>query len=96
MRKPRQIVGRKHKRVVGQYLHAKQQTVDLEKQVAARARVLEKQLMADGARLKAAMRPAVEPFKLRRLEVAYLKVMHRLAAVRRAYRMAVETVARES
>jgi len=79
-----------HRRLVGLQAVSLQRAVDLNNQIADRAAQLEKDLMRDAEGLRKAMAGEESQYRLRRLEAAYLKVMHRLAMVRRAHALARE------
>ncbi|MDI9586450.1 MAG: hypothetical protein QM473_19680, partial [Acidobacteriota bacterium] len=87
---PRYKMSKDHRRLVGLQAVSLQRAVDLNNQIADRAAQLEKDLMRDAEGLRKAMAGEESQYRLRRLEAAYLKVMHRLAMVRRAHALARE------
>jgi len=83
-------MSKEHRRLVGLQTVSLQRAVDLNRQIADRAAQLEKDLMRDAEGLRKAMAAERSQYRLRRLEARYLKVMHRLAMVRRAHALARE------
>ncbi len=79
-----------HRRLVGLQAASLQRAQDLERQIADRAAQLEKDLLSEAEQLRKAMAGEESQFRLRRLEAQYLKVMHRLAMVRRSHALARE------
>lgn len=82
---------KRHRRLVGLHEVSVQRANALEGQIAKRAAVVEKGLMAKSGKLRDRLRREPSEFKQRRLEAAYLQCMHDLAQVRRCYALAVKT-----
>ena len=90
----RSVLKRAHKQVLADHIDATARARSVEEGVAARAVQVEKDLMAEGRRLKGALDTCGTEYKRRRLERDYLRCMHRLGAVRRARALAQHTLQR--
>ena len=85
-----EVLKPKHKEALALHLQSLAQASALEGQIAGRAKAIEADLMKEGDALRGRIETAA-PFKARRLEKRYLKTMHALAGVRRAYALAKHT-----
>jgi len=92
MARKAQPLKKRDRQALALYLRGLAKTRALEEKIAQRAAELEHQLAEDAAGLRDALRRETDPFRLRRLEAAYLYCVHRLAMMRRAQKLAAHSI----